>query len=86
MLTIRGVHASYGRKRKVLHAIDLEIGPDEMVCLIGANGAGKSTLLKTVCVPREASTVFLMREGPSASACTSRRQTRHERLGRKARS
>lgn len=31
-----------------MHAIDLEIGPDEMVCLIGANGAGKSTLLKTV--------------------------------------
>lgn len=31
-----------------MHAIDLEIGPDEMVCLIGANGAGKSTLLKTI--------------------------------------
>lgn len=48
MLSLRRIHASYGRKRKVLHAIDLEIGPDEMVCLIGANGAGKSTLLKTV--------------------------------------
>jgi branched-chain amino acid transport system ATP-binding protein len=48
MLSLRRVHASYGRKRKVLHAIDLEVGSDEMVCLIGANGAGKSTLLKTI--------------------------------------
>lgn len=47
-LCVRGVHASYGRKRKVLHDISLNVRPGEMVCLIGANGAGKSTLLKTL--------------------------------------
>lgn len=48
MLKVSGLQASYGRKIKALHGVSLEVGPKEIVCLIGANGAGKSTLLKTI--------------------------------------
>ena len=43
MLEIRNLHAGYG-KMKVLHGIDLDVGTDEIVALLGSNGAGKSTL------------------------------------------
>jgi branched-chain amino acid transport system ATP-binding protein len=48
MLSVEGVHASYG-PIEALRGIDLWIGRGEIVALIGANGAGKSTLLMTIC-------------------------------------
>lgn len=47
MLTLEGVHASYGPVR-VLHGISLEVGAGEVVAVLGANGAGKSTTLKAI--------------------------------------
>ncbi|MFC7465199.1 ABC transporter ATP-binding protein [Brachybacterium sp. GCM10030252] len=44
-----------GRERTVLHPIDLDIAPGEVVSLVGASGAGKSTLaaiLAGTLVPR----------------------------------
>lgn len=46
-LEVRGLQVAYGSK-VVLHDVSLEVGPREIIGLIGANGAGKSTLLKAV--------------------------------------
>lgn len=47
MLTLEGVHASYG-PIEALKGISLEVREGEIVALIGANGAGKSTALMTI--------------------------------------
>lgn len=41
------VHKSFGRV-KVLRGIDMEVGPGEIVALVGDNGAGKSTVIKVI--------------------------------------
>ena len=47
MLKIDNLIARYG-SIEALHRISLEVGPTEMVALIGANGAGKTTLLNSI--------------------------------------
>ncbi len=47
VLRLRGVGKDYGY-RHVLHDVDLELAPGEIVCLLGPNGAGKSTLLRAL--------------------------------------
>ncbi|MBT0779302.1 ABC transporter ATP-binding protein [Paracoccus sp. APAP_BH8] len=47
MLRISDLHAAYG-KAEVLHGIDLEVAPGEVVCLIGRNGVGKSSTMKSI--------------------------------------
>lgn len=47
LLQTVGLSAGYGG-RSVLKAIDLEMGENERIALIGPNGCGKSTLLKTI--------------------------------------
>ncbi|MGV3615849.1 MAG: ABC transporter ATP-binding protein [Fimbriimonas sp.] len=39
------VHFGYDHAREVLHGIDLEVKPGEMIGLVGHSGAGKSTLI-----------------------------------------
>jgi len=43
----RGLKVGYGG-RPVLEGMDVRLGYDEVLCLIGHNGAGKSTLLKSL--------------------------------------
>ena len=47
-LDIRGLGKRYG-SLTALDAVDLTVGPGELVGLVGANGAGKSTLMKIAC-------------------------------------
>ena len=44
---VRGLRAGYG-SLAVVHGIDLDVRPGEVVALLGPNGAGKSTTLLTI--------------------------------------
>ncbi|WJR80212.1 ABC transporter ATP-binding protein [Bradyrhizobium sp. NP1] len=60
MLSVRDLHAGYGKK-SVLHGVSIQVPRGAIVALLGANGAGKSTLLKTMVglLPRSAGTIEL---------------------------
>src|SRR5579862_6620791 len=47
LLTVDDIHSYYG-KSHILHGISLEVGPGEVVGLLGRNGVGKSTTLKAI--------------------------------------
>ena len=47
MLQIEQLQVSYG-ETLILRGVDLEVGPGQLVCLMGRNGVGKTTLLKSV--------------------------------------
>lgn len=47
MLTIEGLHASYGGSL-ILQGVDLSVRHGEIKALMGRNGMGKTTLLKTI--------------------------------------
>jgi branched-chain amino acid transport system ATP-binding protein len=47
LLTVRDLHAWYDESH-VLHGVDLEVWPGEVVTLLGRNGAGKTTTLKSI--------------------------------------
>src|ERR1700758_1146213 len=47
MLRVEKLSVAYGESL-ILRDVDLEVGPGEVVCLMGRNGVGKTTLLKSV--------------------------------------
>jgi branched-chain amino acid transport system ATP-binding protein len=47
LLKVRGLEAWYGESH-VLHGIDLDVAPGEVMTLLGRNGAGKTTTLKSI--------------------------------------
>lgn len=47
-ITFDEVHFSYNDKQEVLHGIDLDIAPGEIVALVGPSGAGKSTMFNLI--------------------------------------
>jgi ATP-binding cassette subfamily B protein len=47
-IEFRNVRFKYGT-REVLHGLNLEIQPGEMIGLVGQSGAGKSTLINLIC-------------------------------------
>ncbi|TAK97983.1 MAG: ABC transporter ATP-binding protein [Aquabacterium sp.] len=47
MLRIQNLHAFYG-KSHILHGVDMEVKPGEIVSLLGRNGSGRSTTIKAI--------------------------------------
>jgi branched-chain amino acid transport system ATP-binding protein len=47
MLSVEGIDV-YIQASHILRAVSLEVGPCEVVCLVGRNGAGKTTTLRTI--------------------------------------
>jgi len=47
LLTVRGLNAWYGESH-ILHGVDFDVFPGEVVTLLGRNGAGKTTTLKAI--------------------------------------
>ncbi|MCK2219938.1 urea ABC transporter ATP-binding subunit UrtE [Actinomadura sp. ATCC 31491] len=47
LLSVNDLESGYGRAR-VLFGVSLEVGPGQLVCVMGRNGVGKTTLLNTV--------------------------------------
>ncbi len=58
LLELRGLEAWYGESH-VLHGVDLDVRPGEVVTLLGRNGAGKSTTMKSIMgiVPRRVGSI-----------------------------
>tara|TARA_R110002020_G_scaffold143848_2_gene316549 strand:- start:4139 stop:4828 length:690 start_codon:yes stop_codon:yes gene_type:complete len=47
MLNIQSLHVAYGES-EVLHGVDLNVAPGEIVAIMGRNGMGKTTLMKAM--------------------------------------
>ena len=47
MLKLQDLHAYYG-KSHVLHGVSFDVGPGEIVALLGRNGSGRSTTAKAI--------------------------------------
>src|ERR1700741_4894139 len=47
LLAVRDLHAWYGESH-ILHGVDFDVPPGEVVTLLGRNGAGKTTALKSI--------------------------------------
>ncbi|MBQ0132995.1 MAG: ABC transporter ATP-binding protein [Comamonas sp.] len=61
LLEVEGLNAWYGAAH-ILHGVSLNVGPGEVVALMGRNGAGKSTTLKALAglvAQREGKVLFM---------------------------
>ncbi|MFN0263989.1 urea ABC transporter ATP-binding subunit UrtE [Tepidamorphus sp. 3E244] len=47
MLAIDNLHVAYGES-EVIHGLDFEVKPNEIVAIMGRNGMGKTTLMKSM--------------------------------------
>ncbi|WP_173915545.1 amino acid ABC transporter ATP-binding protein [Halobacillus sp. Marseille-Q1614] len=62
MISVRELHKSFG-DTKVLKGINLEVKPQEVVCVIGPSGSGKSTLLRCLNLLEEVTSGDVLIEG-----------------------
>lgn len=64
IIVIKELEKSFGKLR-VLKGINLEIKPQEVVCIIGPSGSGKSTLLRCINLLEESTGGDILIEGQS---------------------
>jgi branched-chain amino acid transport system ATP-binding protein len=76
LLAIKDVHAWYGESH-ILHGVEFEIHPGEVVTLLGRNGAGKTTTLKSIMGIVGRRTGSITFEGHELIALPSNRIARH---------
>jgi branched-chain amino acid transport system ATP-binding protein len=76
LLGVKDLHAWYGESH-ILHGVDFEIHPGEVVTLLGRNGAGKTTTLKSIMGIVARRTGSITFEGRELIALTSNRIARH---------
>src|SRR5256714_14228612 len=59
LLAVRDLNAWYGESH-ILHGVDFDVHPGEVVTLLGRNGAGKTTTLKSIMgiVPRRRGSIL----------------------------
>jgi branched-chain amino acid transport system ATP-binding protein len=71
LLEVAGLVSGYG-SGTVLAGVDLAVGPQEVVAVVGRNGVGKTTLLETILgmVDRRAGTVHFAGEDVTAASTT----------------
>jgi len=70
LLTIKDLQAWYGESH-VLHGVDFEVRPGEVVTLLGRNGVGKTTTLKAIMGIVESRTGSVRFEGTELIDCSS---------------
>jgi iron complex transport system ATP-binding protein len=75
LLAVRDLHAWYGESH-VLHGIDFDVLPGEVVTLLGRNGAGKTTLLRVACGLLAPSAGSVAIEGRAVGALSRRERAR----------
>ncbi len=66
LLSLRGIRKSFG-PTEVLHGVDLNVRPGEVVALLGENGAGKSTLSNIISGAIQPSAGEMMWQGATYS-------------------
>src|SRR6478752_4898009 len=75
LVQVDGLHTYYG-KSHILHGVSLQVGPGEVVGLIGRNGVGKSTTLKTIMGLVNASAGRVVYQGQAISGLPSHKLAR----------
>jgi branched-chain amino acid transport system ATP-binding protein len=70
LLTVKDLQAWYGESH-VLHGVDFEVRPGEVVTLLGRNGVGKTTTLKAIMGIIDSRTGSVRFEGAELIKCSS---------------
>lgn len=82
-LELKGIHHTYHQGEEdinVLHGIDLNVMPGEIVALVGQSGAGKSTLLQIAGLLESPTSGIVLMHGEDASTASDDRRTELRRL------
>ncbi|MFP3363521.1 ABC transporter ATP-binding protein [Pseudoalteromonas sp. SIMBA_148] len=79
-LILQGVSYHY-KGTKVIHDLDLTVGKDEIVCLLGASGCGKTTTLKAIAGLIEAKQGSILIDGKLVSDEKSFVSPEHRNIG-----